>query len=318
MTYLSTSVRRPVVSSPLRCKEIGSVLVITLARPQLKNAINREMAESLADAFDRLDADDSLKIGVLTGEGPDFCAGMDLKAFADGVMPETRERGLAGLTRVPPRKPLIAAVEGHAVAGGFELVLSCDLVIASETARFGLPEVKRGLIAAGGGIVRLAQMVPRNLAAHLLLTGDTIPVGEAKEIGVVNSISSAGMALDDAIPRRHLACISGPDLRGGRQRACLGRRAEGHISVEGEGHPSGSSRSARSSGHRQARCVRRRRLSRVPRRQGGPVVDRLRRERSARATRCAPQVGKHRRKGRDRPAQTPTPPPAVENRPVRA
>jgi len=198
------------VSSPLRCKQIGSVLVITLDRPQLKNAINREMAESLADAFDRLDADDSLKIGVLTGEGPDFCAGMDLKAFADGVMPETRERGLAGLTRVPPRKPLIAAVEGHAVAGGFELVLSCDLVIASETARFGLPEVKRGLIAAGGGIVRLAQMVPRNQAAHLLLTGDTIPVGEAKEIGVVNSISSAGMALDDAIDLAHRISRNAP------------------------------------------------------------------------------------------------------------
>lgn len=138
------------MSATLTCREIDSVLVITLDRPQVKNAINREMADSLADAFDRLDADDNLKAGVLTGEGPDFCAGMDLKAFTDGSLPETRGRGLAGLTRMPPSKPLIAAVEGHAVAGGFELVLACDLVIASETAKFGLPEVKRGLIAAGG------------------------------------------------------------------------------------------------------------------------------------------------------------------------
>ena len=191
------------MSATLTCREIDSVLVITLDRPQVKNAINREMADSLADAFDRLDADDNLKAGVLTGEGPDFCAGMDLKAFADGSLPETRGRGLAGLTRMPPSKPLIAAVEGHAVAGGFELVLACDLVIASETSRFGLPEVKRGLIAAGGGIVRLTQMIPRNRAAHLLLTGDTIPVDEAKEIGIVNSITSTGMAAKDAIDLAH-------------------------------------------------------------------------------------------------------------------
>lgn len=196
--------------SPVRCEEIDEVLVIVLDRPHVKNAIDPPMAESLAEAFDRLDAEDHLKVGVLTGEGPDFCAGMDLKAFADGALPETRGRGLAGLTRTPPRKPLIAAVEGYAIAGGFELVLTCDIVIASQTARFGLPEVKRGLIAAGGGIVRLAHMVPRNRAAQILLTGDTFGVVEAKEIGVVNSISPPGAAVDDAVELAHRISRNAP------------------------------------------------------------------------------------------------------------
>lgn len=179
---------------------IDDVLVITLNRPEAKNAINHELATALADALDLLDQTDEFRAGVLTGAGTDFCAGMDLKAFAAGAaLPEVRGRGLAGLAKSTPRKPLIAAVEGHAVAGGFELVLSCDLIVAAENARFGLPEVRRGLIAAGGGIVRLARMVPKNLAMGLLLTGDVLDVDDMRGFGLVNEVGPVGSSVSAAI-----------------------------------------------------------------------------------------------------------------------
>src|SRR6266702_106502 len=133
----------------------GPVLVMTLNRPQKKNAMNGAMATALAAALDRLDSDAAVRVGVLTGAGSDFCAGMDLAAFLDGDVVEVPGRGLGGLTSAPPVKPLIAAVEGYALAGGLELALTCDLLVASSAARFGLPEVTRGLIAGAGGLVRL-------------------------------------------------------------------------------------------------------------------------------------------------------------------
>src|SRR5215212_2983216 len=132
-----------------------NVLLVTINRPEAKNAVNEAVAQGVAAAMDELDRVDDLRVGVITGTGGTFCAGMDLKAFLAGELPVVEGRGLAGLTERPPRKPLIAAVEGWALAGGFEVVLACDLVVAAETARFGVPEVKRGLVAAAGAALLL-------------------------------------------------------------------------------------------------------------------------------------------------------------------
>ena len=142
-----------------------------------------------------LDADPALCVGVLTGAGGHFSTGMDLKAYLRGECPEVPGPGLAGLTRTPPKAPLIAAVEGYALAGGFELVLACDLVIASETATFGLPEVNRGLIAGSGGLLRLAAVLPRAVAMQLALTARTVTAVEAQRWGLVNEVVPEGQAL---------------------------------------------------------------------------------------------------------------------------
>ncbi|WP_195847793.1 enoyl-CoA hydratase-related protein, partial [Bordetella pertussis] len=136
------------------------ILTITINRPQARNAINLAVARGIAAAVDELDASDDLRIGILTGAGGSFCAGMDLKGFLRGERPSIEGRGFGGLTARPPRKPLIAAVEGYALAGGFELVLACDLVVAADNAQFGVPEVKRGLAATAGGLVRLQRQLP--------------------------------------------------------------------------------------------------------------------------------------------------------------
>lgn len=140
------------------------VQVITLNRPAARNAVNSDVARGLAAALEELDADDTLRVGVLTGAGGTFCSGMDLKAFVAGDVPYVEGRGFAGLAQAPPRKPLVAAVEGWALAGGFELMLACDLVVAGETARFGVPEVRRGLVAAAGAAMLLPQRVPQAIA----------------------------------------------------------------------------------------------------------------------------------------------------------
>ena len=136
------------------------VQVITINRPEAKNAVNGAVARGVSAALDELDATDELRVGVLTGAGGTFCSGMDLKGFLTGDLPFVDERGFGGITQGPPRKPIIAAVEGYAVAGGFELTLACDLVVAAEGARFGVPEVKRGLVAAAGAAMLLPQRVP--------------------------------------------------------------------------------------------------------------------------------------------------------------
>lgn len=177
----------------------GGVLIITLNRPAQKNAVNLEVAKQLAAAVDLLDADADLSVGVLTGAGGVFSAGMDLKAFAQGQLPRLPGRGFGGLTRATVRKPLIAAVEGWALGGGFEMVLACDLIVAAENARFGCPEVTRGIVAAEGGLVRLPHRLPYHVAVQILLTGETLSASEAARYGLVNLVTAPGGALDGAL-----------------------------------------------------------------------------------------------------------------------
>jgi enoyl-CoA hydratase len=180
-------------------EERDGVLVITIDRPEARNAVDAAVARGIADAVDALDASDSLRVGVLTGAGGTFSSGMDLKAFLRGERPSIEGRGLGGITEAPPRKPLIAAVEGWALAGGFEMMLACDLVVAAETARFGVPEVKRSLVAAAGAAVLLPRRLPMALAMELLLTGEPITAARAHEIGLINRVVAEGDALGAAL-----------------------------------------------------------------------------------------------------------------------
>ncbi len=188
----------------------GGVLLVTIDRPEARNALTRAVAEGVAAAVDELDADDALRAGVLTGTGSTFSAGMDLKAFLRGETPAIEGRGLCGITQTPPRKPLVAAVEGWALAGGFELVLACDLVVAAETARFGVPEVKRSLVAAAGGALLLPRRVPANVAMEMLLTGDPIGAQRAADVGLVNRLTPEGGALDGALELAATVAANGP------------------------------------------------------------------------------------------------------------
>ncbi|GHF75048.1 crotonase/enoyl-CoA hydratase family protein [Seohaeicola zhoushanensis] len=176
----------------------GAILTVTINRPERRNAIDRATSESIAAAMDAFDADKTLSVAILTGAGDHFCAGMDLKAFLDGERIELAGRGLAGIIETPPRKPVIAAIEGYALAGGFEIALACDLIVASESAQFGLPEARRGLIAGSGGLVRMPERMPRQIAMECALTGRMIPVREAERWGLVNRCTPAGGALDAA------------------------------------------------------------------------------------------------------------------------
>jgi enoyl-CoA hydratase len=187
-----------------------NVLVVTINRPGAKNAVNEAVARGVAAAMDELDGDDDLRVGVITGAGGTFCAGMDLKAFLAGEVPVVEGRGLAGLTQRPPRKPLIAAVEGWALAGGFEVVLACDLVVAAATARFGVPEVKRGLVAAAGAALRLPSLIPLPIALELLLTGDPVDAQRASDLGLVNRVVPEGSALDGALELAATIAANGP------------------------------------------------------------------------------------------------------------
>ncbi|MFF5263804.1 crotonase/enoyl-CoA hydratase family protein [Actinomadura viridis] len=186
------------------------VLVITLNRPQAKNAMTRTMARLIAAALDRLDDDPALRLAVITGSGGSFCAGMDLKGFLRGERPSIPGRGFGGVTAAPPRKPLIAAVEGWALAGGFELVLACDLVVAASTARFGIPEVKRGLVAAAGGLHRLPDRLPEVVAMELALTGDPVGAERLHALGLVGTLTDAGGALDAALALARTIAANGP------------------------------------------------------------------------------------------------------------
>jgi enoyl-CoA hydratase len=174
------------------------VLTITINRPAQKNAVNRDVAVQMASALDLLDSDSSLSVGVLTGAGGTFSAGMDLKAFASGQTPILPGRGFGGLTQAVVRKPLIAAVEGWALGGGFEMVLACDVIVAAQDAKFGLPEVKRGLIAGEGGVIRLPRRIPYHAALTVLLTGEPISAVDAKRYGLVSELTAPGAALQVA------------------------------------------------------------------------------------------------------------------------
>jgi enoyl-CoA hydratase len=187
------------------------VLVITLNRPEVRNAIDLETAESIAGALDQLDGDDAMTVGVLTGAGKGFSAGMDLKAFAaGGARPWVADRGLFGIAGRSARKPLIAAVEGFALAGGFEIVLACDLIVAARGALFGIPEVRRGLVAAGGGVLRLPRRIPYNVAMELALTGEPIEAERAAALGLVNRVCEPGGALAAALELAESVRAGGP------------------------------------------------------------------------------------------------------------
>ena len=175
------------------------VCVIAINRPEAKNAVNLAVAQGLAAAVDELDRRDDLKVGILTGNGGGFCAGMDLKAFLRGEVGRIEGRGFAGFTERPPRKPIIAAVEGFALAGGLELALACDLIVAARDARLGLPEVKRGLVANAGGLVRLPRQVPIRIAMELVLTGEPMSVEALAGFGLINRVVEPGAAVGEAL-----------------------------------------------------------------------------------------------------------------------
>jgi enoyl-CoA hydratase len=174
-------------------------LLITLNRPAARNAVNAALATALAAALDELDADPALRVGVLTGAPPGFSAGMDLKAFATGEQPWIEGRGFAGITERASRKPLIAAIEGFAVAGGLEIALACDLIVAARDARLAIPEVKRGLFAAGGALLRLPDRIPHNVAAEMAFTGEPVAAERLHELGLVNRLTDQGGAVAAAL-----------------------------------------------------------------------------------------------------------------------
>jgi enoyl-CoA hydratase len=196
--------------APVLSEERDGILLVTLNRPEQRNAVNLAVAEGIAAALDRLDADRALRVGVLTGAGTGFCAGMDLKAFVAGERPHAGGRGFAGIVARPPAKPLIAAVEGFAVAGGFEVALACDLIVAARGTRLGIPEVKRGLVAAGGALLRLPRRIPYHLAMELALTGDPIDAERAFAIGLVSRLVEPGETLDAALELAAAIAANGP------------------------------------------------------------------------------------------------------------
>jgi enoyl-CoA hydratase len=187
------------VSSVIQLDRDGHVLVIVLDRPEVRNAIDAELARAVADAVSLLEDDPDLWCGILAATPPVFCAGADLRALARGGFEQLRtEHGFAGLTERHRRTPLIAAVDGPALAGGWELVLACDLVVASSLASFAVPEVKRCLVAAGGGTVRLPKKLPWNVAMECLVTGDPLSAERAHLLGLVNVRCAPGEALVEA------------------------------------------------------------------------------------------------------------------------
>lgn len=183
----------------VQCEEHGAVLVIAISRPRQRNAVNRAVSLAIAAALDQLDARADLRVGIVTGREGNFCSGMDLKAFVEGERPELEGRGFAGLCEKSPQKPVIAAVEGFALAGGCELALACDLIVAAEDAWFGLPEAARGLVAGSGGLIRLPRRIPPAIALEYALTAERFGAPEAHRWGMVNRLTPPGGALAGAL-----------------------------------------------------------------------------------------------------------------------
>jgi enoyl-CoA hydratase/carnithine racemase len=195
---------------PVLTERRGSVLLITLNRPAVRNAVNAALAAGVAGALDELDGDESLSAGVLTGAGGFFCAGMDLGAFVKGESAWFGDRGFAGITQRASRKPLIAAIEGFAVAGGMEIALSCDLIVAAKGAKMGIPEAKRSLVAAGGALLRMPRRMPYHVVMELALTGDVLPAERFHDFGLVNRIAEPGAAVDTALELAATLAKNGP------------------------------------------------------------------------------------------------------------
>ncbi|QYC38419.1 Carnitinyl-CoA dehydratase [Nonomuraea coxensis DSM 45129] len=198
------------MSDEVLVEESGNVAILTINRPKARNAVNGAVARGIAEALDGLDARPEISAYVLTGAGGTFCAGMDLKGFLTGDLPVVEGRGFGGLTEAPPKKPLVAAVEGYALAGGFELALSCDLIVASSESTFGLPEPKRGLVAGAGGIMRLPRRIPYHVAMEMALTGDHYPASRLYELGLVNRIAEPGKALEAALELARKVAANAP------------------------------------------------------------------------------------------------------------
>ena len=190
----------------------GSIGVLTIDRPEARNAVNGDVARTMEAGIDEIEADDEVWIGILTGNGPVFCAGADLKAISAGQAADLNtERGsFGGIVTRERTKPIIAAVDGPALAGGTEIVLACDLVVASTEATFGIPEVKRSLVAAAGGLFRLPRKLPFNVAMELALTGDPITAERAHHFGLVNRLVEPGTALDAAVELAEAICVNAP------------------------------------------------------------------------------------------------------------
>jgi enoyl-CoA hydratase len=199
-----------VASEPVLAERRGNVLLITLNRPEVRNSVNAALAAGVGGALDELDEDDGLSVGVLTGAGGFFSAGMDLGAFVKGESPWFGDRGFAGIAQRASRKPLIAAIEGFAVAGGMEIALSCDLIVAAKGAKLGIPEAKRSLVAAGGALLRLPRRMPYHIVMELALTGDTMPAERFFDFGVVNVLAEPGGAVDAALELAGRMAKNGP------------------------------------------------------------------------------------------------------------
>jgi enoyl-CoA hydratase len=193
-------------------RQEGRVAVLTINRPEARNAVNGDVARTMEEGLDRLEEDEDIWVGIVTGAGPVFSAGADLKAIASGQAADlqTKRGGFGGIAARQRTKPLIAAVDGPALAGGTEIVLSCDLVVASTNARFGIPEVKRSLVAAAGGLFRLPRALPRNIAMELALTGDPIDAKRAHHFGLVNELVEPGKALEAALALAERVTVNAP------------------------------------------------------------------------------------------------------------
>ncbi|MBA52570.1 MAG: enoyl-CoA hydratase [Acidimicrobiaceae bacterium] len=188
----------------------GNVGLFTLNRPEARNAVSHEVSSELEAHLDNFESDDDAWVGILAANGPVFSAGADLKSVSSGKRIETEKGGFAGLVRYPRTKPLIAAVDGPALAGGLEIVLSCDLVIASSSATFGIPEVKRSLIAGAGGLFRLPASIARNVAMELALTGDAISAERAFQLGLVNELCEPGAVVAAATDLAKRIAVNAP------------------------------------------------------------------------------------------------------------
>ncbi|VWX51848.1 crotonase/enoyl-CoA hydratase family protein [Novosphingobium sp. 9U] len=197
------------MSEDILVEAIDGVLEVTINRPQARNAMTKAVAEAIAAAMDRLEREVELRCAILNGAGGTFCSGMDLKGFLTGELPVDARGGFGGLTTWTPSKPVIAAVDGFALAGGFELALACDMIVANEGARFGVPEVKRGLVAGGGACVVLPRLLPRALALELVLTGEPIDARRALELGLINRVTS-GPAIEAARELARAIVRNGP------------------------------------------------------------------------------------------------------------
>lgn len=198
------------MSEEVRVAVADGVMTVTINRPAAKNAVNLAVARGIAEAMIELDSNDAIHAAILTGAGGTFCSGMDLKAFVSGELPVIPGRGFAGIAQAPPVKPLIAAVEGFALAGGFELAITCDLVVVADNAKFGIPEVKRGLIAGAGGLMRLPRQIPRRVALELAITGEFISAQRAYELGLINRVVPAGTSLAAATELARTIAANGP------------------------------------------------------------------------------------------------------------